>query len=220
MAKRHEGVINRENHDDRVRMGARQLDHLRHSTFSMLDQAKNQTLDHSHFFVGQIGFGSDADSLLDHPELQPEMVSLLIDWACGNFEQGRDKLEQILDRGLWDATGKNWIRQGYLNPVGYAPIPDQYKGYGVQDFAARAHGVIFVHPTQRYLLVKGHRPNPVDQKSAWGIIDQRTRWSKWLPQIIRNKPEIAIDSSERIEASGDPCAIHALKPYKPYSETV
>ena len=179
----------------------------------LLVKAKDQTLGWDSRLIEGKWTGSEKDELLTHPNLSPEMVGLLIDWACEHFNQGYDELVQILEQGRWSELEKPYVIRGYNNPYGGSPMRLHYTPW--QNWAEQAEGVfgLAYPPERQWATPEVFHPQPAtdaDRQRGHDIIVQRVHYGSWLPNIIKAKPEIALTHDKLIRASENPLAIEAL----------
>ena len=179
----------------------------------LFDKARDQALGWDSRLIEGVWIGSERDELLAHPDLSPELVGLLIEWACDHFRQGYNELSQILERGHWNALEKPHVTRGYNNPYGGSPVRLHYTPW--QNWAERAEGVFALAypPDRQWATPELFHPQPAtnaDRQRGHDIIVRRVHYGSWLPQIIEAKPKIALTHDELIRASEDPLAIEAL----------
>lgn len=186
--------------------------------YRLLDKARQGILSGSRDYVNGIWAQSEREQLLAHPELSPEMVGLVIDWACQHFEQNRAELEEILERGQWNEIEKIYVFNGYDHPQGGQPNRSHHTPW--LNWCERAEGVFqLLYPEDRQTFLNLYHSNPAsadDREKGCRIVRRRGFEFSWLIQVIRSKPDIALEpqNSQRIRASNDPTAIEILDKYE------
>ena len=148
---------------------------------------------------------NDYDELLAHPDLSPEVVGLMIDWACRQFEADRDELEAIISRCYWNQAEQSIIRTGYRWPYRGGPR-QQTPWCNSAERAEGVFGLVYPEPRLTFPNLDAHHPipaRPEDRDRGRAILNTRVRWAVWPKKIAKSRPGWVRRHLDRIAASGD-----------------